>query len=110
MRRLSRTVRRLGATPRRAALPSGGCWQLGTSEMQDLGSALHQPPAAMTGLSLQCIVTTMLLETLVPARGRRLQVGLQLRLAIAFSGSPNLPKAVAIPLMASPCFMGQVMQ
>ena len=95
MRWLSRTVRWLSTRGLRAALPSRGCWQLDTSEMQKFGAALHQlmrwlsrtmrrlsrAPAAMTGPSQQCILTTVLLGTLVPARGRRQQVGLQLRLA-----------------------------
>ena len=76
-----RTMRRLRARRSRTALPLRGCWQLGMNEMQQLGLALHQLPAVMTGPFLQCIGTTALVGTLVPARGRRQQVGLQLRLA-----------------------------
>lgn len=80
MRRLTiRTMRRLSAGRPPAALPLRGCWQLGMSVMQHLGSTLRQLSAVMTGASLQYTVGTALLLTLVAAKGRRQQVKLQMR-------------------------------
>lgn len=80
-----RSARRLPAV-----LHFRGCWQLGANAMQHLALTQRQLPEGMTGASLQCTVTTVLLGTLFPVRGRRQQVGFQLRLAsLAFCCSYN---------------------
>ena len=77
----SRTMRQQSARRLPAVLHFRGCWQLGASTMQHPRSAQRPLLEGMIGASLQCTLVTALLGTLIPARGRRPQKGVQLRQA-----------------------------